>query len=56
MPKGIASAVRCCIMGKNQQHKAMQRGKGSEEDGPPGLPDEPGADVSFHTAEWHAAR
>lgn len=43
-------------MGKNQQHKAMQRGKGSEEDGPPGVPDEPGADVSFHTAEWHAAR
>lgn len=43
-------------MGKNQQHKAMQRGKGGAEDGPPDASEEPGADISFHTAEWHAAR
>ena len=42
-------------MGKNQQHKAMQASRSDAADG--GVVDEEaGADVSFHTAEWHAAR
>ncbi|GIL90786.1 hypothetical protein Vretimale_16832 [Volvox reticuliferus] len=47
-------------MGKNQAHKAMQRsryagGGGSEEGGTPAFNDGL-KDVTFHTAEWHAAR
>ena len=47
-------------MGKNQQHKQMQRSRhGNEEGGTDqaaaALGDE-GADVSFHTPAWHAAR
>ncbi|CAL5221450.1 g3640 [Coccomyxa viridis] len=45
-------------MGKNQQHKAAQRGRhGDGEDGQPDLgTGEFGVDASFHSAEWHAAR
>ncbi|GIL68530.1 hypothetical protein Vafri_21804 [Volvox africanus] len=47
-------------MGKNQAHKAMQRsryngGGASEEGGAPAFNDGL-KDVTFHTAEWHAAR
>lgn len=42
-------------MGKNQQHKAMQKGRGEEGD-PTETLEEGGVDVSFHSAEWHAAR
>lgn len=44
-------------MGKNEQHKARQRSKGSQNEGADedlGYGD--GVDASFHTAEWHAAR
>ena len=45
-------------MGKNQQHKQAQRSRhGDEEGGGGGTGDgEFGTDVSYHTAEWHAAR
>ena len=44
-------------MGKNQGHKQMQKGRhpGGEE-GAAEIPSEEGADVSFHTPAWHAAR
>ena len=44
-------------MGKNQQHKQAQRSRhGAEEGGTAEQPSEEGADVSFHTPAWHAAR
>lgn len=44
-------------MGKNQQHKAMQRSRhGSGEEGGADQSNEEGRDVSFHTPAWHAAR
>jgi hypothetical protein len=43
-------------MGKNQTHKSMQRSRGPEDGAPETGVQEEGADVSFHTAEWHAAR
>ncbi|GLC49850.1 hypothetical protein PLESTB_000315600 [Pleodorina starrii] len=48
-------------MGKNQGHKAMQRsrytGGGGGDEGGGGAAFSDGLkDVSFHTAEWHAAR
>ncbi|KAK9804515.1 hypothetical protein WJX73_002307 [Symbiochloris irregularis] len=46
-------------MGKNQQHKAMQRGRHGSDDADPAAAaaaGEEGADVSFHTPAWHAAR
>ena len=48
-------------MGKNQQHKQMQRSRHGDGEGgadpaaAAALGDE-GADVSFHTPAWHAAR
>jgi hypothetical protein len=50
--------LRRLTMGKNQQHKAMQRSRHS---GPAEGEEVPGAvstdvDVSYHTPEWHAAR
>lgn len=44
-------------MGKNQQHKQMQRSRhGAGEDGAADQGGEEGTDVSFHTPAWHAAR
>ena len=46
-------------MGKNQQHKQQQRGRHDGEEGGGGGTTgdgEFGTDVSYHTAEWHAAR
>ena len=45
-------------MGKNQGHKQMQRTRHpTGEDGAAAeVPSEEGADVSFHTPAWHAAR
>ncbi|GFR45892.1 hypothetical protein Agub_g7348 [Astrephomene gubernaculifera] len=49
-------------MGKNQSHKAMQRtrynggGGGTEEAGGGAAYSDGMKDVTFHTAEWHAAR
>lgn len=49
-------------MGKNQGHKQMQRARHGAGEGPEGQMAPPdvsvydGADVSFHTPEWHAAR
>ena len=45
-------------MGKNQQHKQMQRARhgGDAAGDDPATGQDFGADVSFHTPEWHAAR
>ena len=45
-------------MGKNQQHKQQQRSRHGDEEGggAAGGDGEFGTDVSYHTAEWHAAR
>lgn len=44
-------------MGKNQQHKQMQRTRhGAGEEGGTEASLDEGADVSFHTPAWHAAR